>query len=324
MVAGARIRVLPVIKDGLPAAFGGSEVKPYLLMTDTAGSALTNGWEIRSGTVLTIVDGPRRRQGINTIVVRLEDGQEGHVFWCEARVSCEIIAPKAVRYDKDAYRIELDGEIVAMALRMANDSWALFDTSDKRIGGRSWPKPADVAKAYAGILAQAGAPTRPPRDGHPSARTPQMTKKTNLALALLLASAGCDRDDARRDTRPQAPLQGLRLDPKDQNAQVTRRLSVQGQWVGAPDKDRQGKWVVLDVAGTSEYTIDLKGSDGGGEAIHASGRGKLAWTPEGLLKGEGDADRALSEYAEWTAGFPGKDVMIVRTAKGDEELRRRP
>lgn len=151
MVAGTKVRVLPVIKDGLPAAFGGSEVKPYLLMTDTAGSALGNGWEILSGTVLTVVDGPKRRQGINTMVVSLDDGQEGHVFWCEARVSCEMIAPKAVRYDKDAYRIELDGTVVAMALRMANGSWAMFDAADRRIGKRTWAKPADVAEAFAGI-----------------------------------------------------------------------------------------------------------------------------------------------------------------------------
>lgn len=148
MTAGARIRVLPVIKDGLPAAFGGSEVKPYLLMTDTAGSALSNGWEILSGTVLTVVDGPRRRGGINTLVVRLGDGQEGHVFWCEARVSCELIAPKVVRYDKDVYRIELDGVIVAMAMRLTNDRWALNDTNDRRISKSTWSKPAEVAKAY--------------------------------------------------------------------------------------------------------------------------------------------------------------------------------
>ena len=149
MIAGARIRVLPVIKDGLPAAFGGSEVKPYLLMTDTAGSALSNGWEILSGTVLTVVEGPKKRQGINTMVVRLEDGQQGHLVWGEARVSCEMIAPKAVRYDKDVYRIEIDDEVVAMALRLGNDRWALFDKDDRRIDRRSWPKPADVAKAYA-------------------------------------------------------------------------------------------------------------------------------------------------------------------------------
>lgn len=153
MVAGTKVRVLPVIKDGLPAAFGGSEVKPYLLMTDTAGSTLSNGWEILSGTVLTVVDGPKRRQGINTMVVRLEDGQEGHVFWCEARVSCEMIAPKAVRYDKDAYRIELDGVVVAMALRLSNDRWALHDTDDRRIGARTWGKPAEVATAYGAMQA---------------------------------------------------------------------------------------------------------------------------------------------------------------------------
>mgnify|MGYP001208011616 CR=1 FL=1 len=56
---------------------------------------------------------------------------------------------KAVRYDKDAYRIEdAQGTVVAMALRLTNDRWALYDTEDHRLSRRTWSKPAEVAAEF--------------------------------------------------------------------------------------------------------------------------------------------------------------------------------
>lgn len=57
-------------------------------------------------------------------------------------------ASGAVRYDKDAYRIQRGDDIVAMALRLANGAWSLYDTSDRRLSKRTWTKPAEVAKAF--------------------------------------------------------------------------------------------------------------------------------------------------------------------------------
>lgn len=152
MIPGARVRVLPVIKDGLPAAYGGSEVKDHMLMTDTAGAVFEDHHEITSGAILTVVEGPKKRKGITTIIVEIK-GVTGHVFWCEARVSCEHIVPKAVRYDKNAYRIELDGKQIATALRLSNDQWGLYDIDEKALTKRTWAKPADVAKAYDEVMA---------------------------------------------------------------------------------------------------------------------------------------------------------------------------
>jgi hypothetical protein len=157
MTPGTRLRVLPVIKNGLPANMGGSEEKPYLLMTPEAGALFEERWGIPSGALLTVIDGPKRRSGINTIIVRTEDGQEGHVFWCEARASCEAIVPRAVRHDADTQRIMLDGEMVAIALRLSNGRWGLYGAGDERkLTNRTWAKPAEVAEAYGEFADVAG------------------------------------------------------------------------------------------------------------------------------------------------------------------------
>jgi len=51
---------------------------------------------------------------------------------------------KTERFNKDAYRITKDGEIVAFALRMSNDKWGAFDANERRITGRTFEKPKDV------------------------------------------------------------------------------------------------------------------------------------------------------------------------------------
>lgn len=61
--------------------------------------------------------------------------------------------PKAVRYDANAYRLEQDGQLIAMVLRLANDRWSLFDLDDKRITSRTWSKPSEAAAAYDTIVA---------------------------------------------------------------------------------------------------------------------------------------------------------------------------
>lgn len=152
MTPGTRLRVLPVIRTGVPAKFGAT-VKSHLMMTPEPGGMLDGYYNIPSGTVLTVVEPPKRRNGTNTIALRTEGGQQGYVYWCEARASCETIAPKAVRYNSDAYRIELDGEAVAIALRLGNGRWGLYDARDERkMSDRTWDKPADVANAYREML----------------------------------------------------------------------------------------------------------------------------------------------------------------------------
>ena len=60
---------------------------------------------------------------------------------------------KTERYDKNCYRILVDGHIVAFALRMANARWALYDINDKRISKISFAKPKEVAEYFDALRA---------------------------------------------------------------------------------------------------------------------------------------------------------------------------
>lgn len=56
------------------------------------------------------------------------------------------------RYNQDAYRILVDAEVVAMALRLANDRWALFDLNDRRMSKMSFATPKEVATHFDELL----------------------------------------------------------------------------------------------------------------------------------------------------------------------------
>lgn len=64
---------------------------------------------------------------------------------------------RAVRYDDDACRIQRGDEIVAMALRLSNSRWGLYDTQERKITGRTFGSAAAVAKAFDAIKERAEA-----------------------------------------------------------------------------------------------------------------------------------------------------------------------
>jgi hypothetical protein len=92
IVKGAVVEVLPVIKNGIEK----SGFKDHILITAEAGSFLFGGNKgVRSGAILEIVDKPKRRgEGGTTVIVKVRgEDVQGHVFWCELRASCKLIAP---------------------------------------------------------------------------------------------------------------------------------------------------------------------------------------------------------------------------------------
>lgn len=98
VLKGAILEVLPVIKDGLPGFgldIGGEHSKEHLLLTAEPGGALMGrSWGVTSGSRLEVVDKPKRRQGINTAIVKVIGSDvEGHVYWCELRASAKLITP---------------------------------------------------------------------------------------------------------------------------------------------------------------------------------------------------------------------------------------
>jgi hypothetical protein len=82
------------LKDGLPSTFGGGEEIEYITLQAGAGTSIFGGTnKILPGDILTVVDGPKRRNGINTTIVQTASGLQGHVYWCELRTNCHHIHP---------------------------------------------------------------------------------------------------------------------------------------------------------------------------------------------------------------------------------------
>lgn len=65
-----------------------------------------------------------------------------------------LVPARAVRYDRDSHRIQRGEEIVAMAIRLANDRWCLNDVSDRRIGGRTYASPKEVVADYERLVGE--------------------------------------------------------------------------------------------------------------------------------------------------------------------------
>lgn len=82
---------------------------------------------------------------------------EGECTWeretaCWEDVPISRVSPvppaRAVRYDAIAYRIQRGDEIVAMALQLANDRWAIHDLSDRRIDRATYATPKAAADSF--------------------------------------------------------------------------------------------------------------------------------------------------------------------------------
>lgn len=91
---GAMIQIRPVIKDGVPANYGGGNTLPYIsLMLEPGGSAIFTGIapaQIHSGETIEVLVGPKKYHGINCVKVR-RGTDEGYIYWCEARASADHI-----------------------------------------------------------------------------------------------------------------------------------------------------------------------------------------------------------------------------------------
>ena len=83
-------------KDGLTSAYGGGHEIDFITLQAGAGTSIFSGRnKIMPGDILTVVDGPKRRDGINTAIVETAAGLQGHVYWCELRANCHHIHPVA-------------------------------------------------------------------------------------------------------------------------------------------------------------------------------------------------------------------------------------
>lgn len=99
MIPGSKIKVRPVIKDGLPPVlkdYKTAITADILTEIEVMPIGSTLGWthykaNVVSGTILEVVKGPKKISGANVATVRLSNGQEGYVYWCTLRASCDHI-----------------------------------------------------------------------------------------------------------------------------------------------------------------------------------------------------------------------------------------
>lgn len=91
-VPGSLVQVRARISNGVNLEKGANTTLPHLRVMTDAGTVMSGYHPVESGAILTIVDKPKNRRGINTAVVRTSDGVEGHVYWCELRASCDHVA----------------------------------------------------------------------------------------------------------------------------------------------------------------------------------------------------------------------------------------
>lgn len=55
---------------------------------------------------------------------------------------------RAVRYNADASRIQRGDEIVAMALKLTNGRWGLYDCNEQKLTPTTYKSARDVAAAF--------------------------------------------------------------------------------------------------------------------------------------------------------------------------------
>lgn len=100
MIAGTQIKVRDEIKSGIPTAmfgdtsFAGMAAKPktHIQLMRGNGDFFGGGVGVRSGAVLTVVRGPKKKDGINCAMVRVPGYDEDfYAYWGELRASCDHI-----------------------------------------------------------------------------------------------------------------------------------------------------------------------------------------------------------------------------------------
>lgn len=58
------------------------------------------------------------------------------------------------RSSQDAYRIVVDAEVVALALRLTNGRWVMFDMNENRMSPLSFETPKEVAAHFDELLSR--------------------------------------------------------------------------------------------------------------------------------------------------------------------------
>lgn len=91
MIPGSKVKLRSALKDGMPAAFGGSMPMPNLWLMQNHYS-YPKDWQIDvpPNSTLTVIHGPKKKNGINCAKVNY-NGKDGFMFWSMLRASADHI-----------------------------------------------------------------------------------------------------------------------------------------------------------------------------------------------------------------------------------------
>lgn len=95
MIPGSTIKTRNVLKDGLGGTAGtpgltSNELDYLSLLSKPYAGMDSTVIAIPKQATLTVLDKPKKKNGINVAKVRYND-HEGFVFWCELRISCDHV-----------------------------------------------------------------------------------------------------------------------------------------------------------------------------------------------------------------------------------------
>lgn len=94
-IPGAQIRTRKVLKDGVSMGAPMSVIPHITAHPSDLGAQIgTHAFLVGPEEALTVVEKPRKRGGVNMCRVRNAQEQEGYVFWCELRISCDHVGDR--------------------------------------------------------------------------------------------------------------------------------------------------------------------------------------------------------------------------------------
>ena len=134
-----------------------------------------------------------------------------------------------------------------------------------------------------------------------------------LIAPALLACAACGDSAPKPAPKPEASaLKTMPLDKAAEYPEVARNQKIVGRWRSDEGSIQDNRFLVLDVAGTLEYTLEKRGFENGDEAIYETSRGTVGWEDDILISSPEDSTPG------WKAGFQSPKVMVIRTPEGEE------
>lgn len=132
-----------------------------------------------------------------------------------------------------------------------------------------------------------------------------------FVVAASLMFPGCDDAPdvevrAPGATLSRAALPGLGLATGEEHPEVARHQSVTGRWVSEQGTAGDGRWYVLDIAGTRQFNLDVRGKEGASDVTYEMNAGEVSWASDGTMKG------TASKGHGFLAGFQDPEVMVLR------------